>query len=210
METVMSNVTAQFKFASAVAGAFVGLEAGILGVVHLACALWPESDLCGLPAGLTAASLGAIAGGALGWRIAPALGPLVIAFNRKAREDSRTGDAIRFAIAALVGLWFAVLLDGHRDYQNWYWGLIMPTLVVQCAVFGYLVPKRAWLWSAAPLFGQWLWQIIVHGDQIGIGNLGPFAHLVVLGQHALTAIPCVLAAEIAAYVSRRRSAAAKS
>ena len=94
----MSNVTAQFKFGSAVAGAFVGLEAGILGVVYLACALWPESDLCGLPAGLTAASLGAIAGGALGWRAAPRLRPLVIAFNQKSLEDSRTGDAIRFAM----------------------------------------------------------------------------------------------------------------
>jgi hypothetical protein len=210
METVMSDVTGRFKFGSAIAGAVIGFEAGLFGVLDLACVLWPKSDLCGLPAVFTAASLGAVAGGALGWRIAPSLGPLMSALERTVRAGTVAGSAFLFTTAALTGLWTAFLLDGHRDYQNWYWGLMLPLLVGQSALFGHLAPKRAWLWGAAPLFGQWLWQVMAHGDQIGIGNLGPFAHLVVLGQYALTAIPCVIAAETAAHVSRRPSADAKT
>jgi len=209
----VSNVTGQFRFGSAVGGAVVGFEAGLFGVSELACGvLWPQSDLCGLPAVITAASLGTIAGGAIGWRIAPGIRPLVIGFNQLQVEDSRTGDAVRFALAALAGLSTTLLLDARSSglLRESYWTLIIPLFCILSATIGYSAPKRAWIAGVAPLFGQWLWQIIAHGDQIGIGNLGPFAHVVVLGQYALAAIPGVIAAEIAAYVSRRRSAAGKT
>jgi len=53
-----------------------------------------------------------------------------------------------------------------------------------------------------PLAAQWVWD--VPGSSVGTGNMGPFAHLVVLVMYALSAIPSIIAAEIAAYVSRRK------
>jgi hypothetical protein len=150
--------------------------------------------------------LAAIACVAIGWLIARRFKPQVTAF---VGQDSWMRSILLFVLAMNVGVSLISILEQHGgSFRFWYWLAIFPWLCVMAAAFGAWVPRRAWRWGVAPLLGQWLWEVAVHGDQIGIGNLGPFAHLVVFGQYALTAIPCVIAAEVAASWSRTRSASA--
>jgi len=59
------------KIVAAILGALVGLSAFYYGAAYTACfVLWPQSNLCGLPAALFAAPLGAIVGAVGGWLIA--------------------------------------------------------------------------------------------------------------------------------------------
>lgn len=201
----MSNVTVRFKFGSALVGAVIGLEAGLYGVGELACGvLWPESKMCGLPAVFFGGSLGAIAGTVAGALIANRFGANLIAFGQR---DTWIRNALLFAFAAFAGVWYISLLEGKGEsFQLWYWLTIMPALCSVSAAIGYYAPRHAWRWGVAPLLGQWLWVVFEQRSQIGIGNLGPFAHVVVFAQYALSAIPCVIAAEIGAYLSHARSA----
>jgi len=57
------------------------------------------------------------------------------------------------------------------------------------AVLGYISPSKAWIRGLLPWAAQWVWDV-------------PFAHVVVLVMYVLSAIPSVIAAESAAYVSR--------
>jgi hypothetical protein len=204
METVMRDVTGPFRFAGALVGATLGVQAGTYGVGALACGvLWPEANICGLPAVFTGSALGGIAGAAAGWLIAHRWGSNLIAFSR---QDTWMRNALLFAFLAFVGIWQLAAFEGTgQSFRLWYWLLTMPCLCVMSAAFAYHVPRQVWLWGVAPLLGQWLWVLVGQGAQIGAGNLGPFAHVVVFGQYALSAIPCVIAAEIAAYWSRSRS-----
>jgi hypothetical protein len=90
-------------------------------------------------------------------------------------------------------------------FQFWYWLAATPALCIVSAVLGYLSPSKAWIWGLVPLAAQWVWE--VPGSSVGTGNLGPFAHVVVLAMYALSAIPSVIAAEIAAFLSRRAARA---
>ena len=87
-------------------------------------------------------------------------------------------------------------------FRLWYWLAATPALCIVAAALGYRSPRKAWIWGLLPLAAQWLWD--VPGSSVGTGNMGPVAHLVVLIMYALSAIPSVIAAEIAAYVSRRK------
>ncbi|MEJ0075535.1 MAG: hypothetical protein WDO17_08820 [Alphaproteobacteria bacterium] len=205
----MSNVSVQFKFASALVGALSGYQAGLYGFNDLACGvLWPASNLCSTPTVLAVVALGAIAGAVAGWHIANRFGANLIAFSRR---DTWTRDVLVLAFAAAIGSWYMALLEGKgASFQSWYWLVVMPGMCAVAAGLGFQFPRHAWRWGAALLFGQWIWVIFTQGSQIGIGNLGPFAHVVVFAQYALSAIPCIIAAEIAAYWSRSRSAAAQS
>jgi hypothetical protein len=209
MELVMSDVTGLFKSAGALVGATLGVQAGTYGVGVLACGvLWPESNMCGLPAVFTGAAIGGIAGVMAGWLIAHRYGANLIAFSRR---DTWMRNTLLFAFLAFAGIWqFAATEGTGASFRLWYWLLTIPCLAAISAAFGYYAPRHAWLWGAAPLLGQWLWVLVGQGPQIGAGNLGPFAHVVVFGQYALSAIPGVIAAEVAAYSSRSRSATART
>jgi hypothetical protein len=55
-------------------GVTIGLCVGFVGfyfpAAHAACDwLWPESNLCGLPALMIAAPIGAVCGAIVGWRL---------------------------------------------------------------------------------------------------------------------------------------------
>jgi len=189
----------RFKIGSSV----VGVIAGLYTAAPVACSvLSPQSPACGWPTVLSATALGGVAGAAAGWLIAYRYGPRLITFGH---DDTWVRRLVLFALAALVGVWFSAVLEGKGEaYRAWYWLAVFPSLCAASAGLGTWRPTHAWRWGLAPPFGQWLWEIIAHGDQIGIGNLGLFAHVVVFAEYALSAIPCVIAAEIGAYWSRTR------
>ncbi len=193
------------KIAGALIGAIYGGACGYYASATLACSvLWPQSNLCGLPAMFIGAPLGAVAGAAAVLLVAHRFGPRLIVL---CRGDSWMRTTLLFALAAQVGISAISLLDWHGEtFRLCYWLMVIPWLCAFSAITGYWVPRHAWRWGVAPLLGQWLWEIVAHGDQIGIGNLGPFAHVVVFAQYALSAIPCVIAAEVAACLSHARSA----
>jgi len=124
---------------------------------------------------------------------------------------------LSFALAALAGL-LAIIVVEHSTgsieaFRLWYWLAAMPALCIVSAILGYANPHHAWRWGVIPLLAQWLWQLYGEESQIGTGNLGPFAHVVIFAMYVLAAVPCVLAAEIAAYFARKHRAdreAAKS
>lgn len=110
------------------------------------------------------------------------------------------GMALVGALAIVLVVWTT---DSTAAFRAWYWLAAIPALCILSAVLGYWVPRHAWRWGVAPLLGQWLWEVLPSGTQIGMGNLGPFAHMVVFAEYALTAVLCIAAAEIAAFLSRR-------
>jgi hypothetical protein len=117
-------------------------------------------------------------------------------------------NVLLFCVAALIGVLAIVLVTWNTGlleaFRFWYWLVAIPALCIVSAALGYWVPNHAWRWGVAPLFGQWLWELF-SGSQIGAGNLGPFAHVIVVAMYALTAVPCVIAAEAAAYFGRKRT-----
>lgn len=116
-------------------------------------------------------------------------------------------NVLLFCVAALIGVLAIVLVTWNTGpleaFRFWYWLVAIPALCIVSAALGYWVPNHAWRWGVAPLFGQGLWELFASGSQIGAGNLGPFAHVIVFVMYALTAVPCVIAAEAAAYFGRK-------
>jgi hypothetical protein len=133
-------------------------------------------------------------------------------------EDRAMRKVLLLGAAALAGIAALVLVERHTGcssssckmagsleaFRFWYWLVAIPALCIMSGIFGYLSPGKAWIWGLTPLAAQWAWEVL--GSSIGTGNLG--AHVVVLVQHALSAIPGVIVAEIGAYVSRRKSTTA--
>jgi hypothetical protein len=190
------------RVASAFLGAIVGLQLSYWATASIACGLLgPQSNICGLPAVFLAAPFGVVAGlGAaflIGYRFAPDLAAF-------ARRDSFARTTLAFALAAMMGLSTVAIPEWRGEsFRLTYWLVTIPSLCTAAAGLGYWIPRHAWRWGVAPLLGQWLWEILVEGSQIGTGNLGPFAHLVVFVSYALAAIPCIIAAEIGARQATR-------
>jgi len=120
-------------------------------------------------------------------------------------------NTLLFIGMALAGVLAIALVAWNTDslaaFRAWYWLAAIPAICIMSAVLGYRIPRHAWRWGVAPLLGQWLWEVLASGAQIGTGNLGPFAQVVVFVAYALTAIPCIAAAEIGAFLSRRAARA---
>src|SRR6267142_3139431 len=105
--------------------------------------------------------------------------------------------------AALAGIAALVLVErhtgcsssscamagAHEAFRFWYWLVAIPALCIMSGLLGYLSPGKAWIWGLTPLAAQWVWEEL--GSSIGTGNLGPFAHVVVLVAYALSTIPGV-------------------
>jgi hypothetical protein len=131
------------------------------------------------------------------------------------RSGMRFTKVFYLATAALAGIVAIVLVRrgtactvdvcttaSLEAFRVWYWLAAIPALCIVSAALGYLSPSKAWIWGLVPLAAQWVWD--VPGSSVGTGNMGPFAHLVVLAMYALSAIPTIIAAEIAAHVSNRK------
>jgi hypothetical protein len=190
------------RIASALLGAIVGLQLIYWATASIACGLlWPQSNICGLPAVFLAAPFGVVAGLAAAFLVGYRFAPDLAAF---ASRDSRARTMLAFALAVMTSLWTVGIPEWRGEsFRLTYWLVTIPSLCMVSAGLGYWIPRHAWRWGVAPLLGQWLWEILVEGSQIGSGNLGPFAHVVVFVSYALAAIPCIIAAEIGARQAAR-------
>jgi hypothetical protein len=80
----------------------------------------------------------------------------------------------------------------------------LPVLCALAAVLGYLWPRKAWQWGLAPFLATAVWNVAGPYATLRWGNLGPIPYLFPFYIAALAAIPAITAAELAAYVARRR------
>jgi hypothetical protein len=104
---------------------------------------------------------------------------------------------------ALVDWWTPAKTPGEV-YQIRYMLTALPVLCALAAVLGYLWPRKAWQWGLAPFLATAVWNVAGPYATLRWGNLGPIPYLFPFYIAALAAIPAITAAELAAYVARRR------
>jgi hypothetical protein len=117
-------------------------------------------------------------------------------------------------IAAALGIIAEVLVDWWTPaktpgevYQIRYMLTALPALCALAAVLGYRWPWKAWQWGLAPFLATAVWNVAGPYAAIQWGNLGPIPYLFPFYIAALAAIPAMTAAELAAYIARRRQKA---
>ena len=98
------------------------------------------------------------------------------------------------------------LIPAKGAYQLRYLQLALPLLCALAAVLGYLWPWKAWQWGLVPFLALAIWQVAGPYATVHWGNLGPIPFVFPFYTAVLTAIPAMIAAELAAYVSRQRGA----
>jgi hypothetical protein len=86
----------------------------------------------------------------------------------------------------------------------------LPSLCALAAVLGYRWPRKAWQWGLMPFLATAVWNVAGPYATIRWGNLGPIPYLFPFYIAALAAIPAMTAAELAAYIARRRQKALSS
>jgi hypothetical protein len=106
----------------------------------------------------------------------------------------------------LLGWWTPAKTPGEV-YQIRYVVTALPALCALAAVLGYLWPRKAWQWGLAPFLATAVWNVAGPYATVRWGNLGPIPYLFPFYIAALMAIPAIIAAELAAYVARRREKA---
>ena len=117
-------------------------------------------------------------------------------------------------IAAALGIIAEVLVDWWTPaktpgevYQIRYMLAALPALCALAAVLGYRWPWKAWQWGLAPFLATAVLNVAGPYAAIQWGNLGPIPYLFPFYIAALAAIPAMTAAELAAYIARRRQKA---
>lgn len=120
-------------------------------------------------------------------------------------------------LAAATGIVAEVLVDWWTPaktpgevYQIRYMLTALPALCALAAVLGYRWPHQAWQWGLAPFLATAVWKVAGPDATLRWGNLGPIPYLFPFYIAALAAIPAIAAAELAAYVARRRQKAPSS
>ena len=120
-------------------------------------------------------------------------------------------------IAAALGIVAAVLVDSWAPaktpgevYQIRYMLTALPSLCALAAVLGYLWPRKAWQWGLMPFLATAIWNVAGPYATVRWGNLGPIPYLFPFYIAALAAIPAIVAAELAAYIARRRQKSRKT
>jgi hypothetical protein len=120
-------------------------------------------------------------------------------------------------IAAALGIVAEVLVDWWTPaktpgevYQIRYMLTALPSLCALAAVLGYRWPRKAWQWGLMPFLATAVWNVAGPYATIRWGNLGPIPYLFPFYIAALAAIPAMTAAELAAYIARRRQKALSS
>ena len=89
-------------------------------------------------------------------------------------------------------------------YQIRYMLTALPALCALAAISGYRWPRQAWQWGVAPFLATAVWNVAGPYAAVSWGNLGPIPYLFPFYLATLAAIPAIIAAEVAAYVARRR------
>jgi hypothetical protein len=117
-------------------------------------------------------------------------------------------------MAAILGIVAEVLVDWWTPaktpgevYQIRYMLTALPALCALAAVLGYRWPRKAWQWGVTPFLATAVWKVAGPYATVQWGNLGPIPYFFPFYIAALAAIPAMTAAELAAYVARRRQKA---
>jgi hypothetical protein len=110
-------------------------------------------------------------------------------------------------IAQLLVEWWTPAKTPGEVYQIRYMLTALPVLCAFAAMLGYLRPRQAWQWGLAPFLATAVWNVAGPYAELKWGNLGPIPYLFPFYLAALAAIPAITAAELAAYIARRRQKA---
>ena len=111
-------------------------------------------------------------------------------------------------IASVAGIVATMLFDWRvpqRPSEVMY--QVIYLISAQClvsAILGYLWPWKAWQWGLMPFLADAIWQVVGPYSTVGWGNLGPIPYVFPFYTVVLLAIPAIIAAEVAAYIARRR------
>jgi len=109
--------------------------------------------------------------------------------------------------AALAGTVASVLVEwlvSPRDVWKTFLVTAVPALCVVSAILGYVWPRKAWQWGLTPFLAQAIWQVLGPYANVKWGNLGPIPYVFPFYSAVLLAIPAIIAAEVAAFIARRR------
>ena len=85
--------------------------------------------------------------------------------------------------------------------------IVLLALCALAAISGYEWPRQAWQWGVAPFLATAVWSVAGPHATVQWGNLGPIPYVFPFYLAALAAIPAIIAAELAAYIARRRQMA---
>ena len=110
-------------------------------------------------------------------------------------------------LAALAGIVAPVLVEwlvSPRDVWKTFLVTAVPALCVVSAILGYVWPRKAWQWGLTPFLAHAIWQVLGPYSTVKWGNLGPIPYVFPFYSAVLLAIPAIIAAEVAAYIARRR------
>ena len=105
--------------------------------------------------------------------------------------------------AALAGIVAFVLVKWLAPSRDAFVTAV-PALYVMSAILGYVWPRKAWQWGLTPFLAQAIWGVLGPYSDVKWGNLGPLPYVIPFYGAALFAIPAIIAAEVAAYIARRR------
>jgi hypothetical protein len=109
-------------------------------------------------------------------------------------------------IAAVAGIVAPVLFDWRAprgDVQVIY---LISALCVVSAILSYLWPWKAWQWGLMPFLADAIWYVLGPYSTVAWSNLGPIPYIFPFYSAVLMAILPIVAAELAAYFTRRRQA----
>jgi hypothetical protein len=112
-------------------------------------------------------------------------------------------------IAAAAGIIAPMLFDWRAASPSSYVGQMIYLICALCvvsAILGYLWPWKAWQWGLVPLLADAIWQVLGPYSTAAWRELGPIPFIFPFYSAVLLAIPPIVAAELAAYFTRRRQA----
>lgn len=108
--------------------------------------------------------------------------------------------ALAGTVAFVLVIWFV----SPRDAWKTFLVTAVPALYVVSAILGYVWPRNAWQWGLTPFLAQAIWQVLGPYSNVKWGTLGPIPYVFPFYYAVLLAIPAIIAAQVAAYIARRR------
>jgi hypothetical protein len=107
-------------------------------------------------------------------------------------------------VAEVLVHWWTPAKTPGEVYQIRYMLTALPALCALAAMLGYHWPRQAWQWGLMPFLATAVWNVAGPFATVRWGNLGPIPYVFPFYIAALAAIPAITAAELAAYMARRR------
>jgi MFS family permease len=109
-------------------------------------------------------------------------------------------------IAAVAGIVASELFEWRSSQGVVQIIYLISALCVVSAILSYLWPWKAWQWGLMPFLADALWQVMGPYSTAHWGKLGPIPYIFPFYSAVLMAILPIIAAELAAYFTRRRQA----